>query len=360
MQVQRRDRVEVSRTAWGQSRRFWISPAVLLILSLTCSFPAFAQKKTHTTTDDVRNHTDAPALLWRQPADLTSQNLFYGPGGKQDEPHGKFTFEKEDLAGTNPKFFVRDEDGVKWKAKLGVEARPETVASRVIWSVGYFASEDYFLPELKVENMAHLSRGQEQVSADGLVRNARLKRHLKGEKEMGSWKWRHNPFSGTRELDGLRVMMALINNWDLKDINNSVYEDKSSQGSERISMVSDLGASFGSTGPGWSMSRSKGNFRLYEHSKFISKITTTYIDFNVPTRPTFIWCLYPPSFIGRMRLRWIGKHIPRDHVRWIAALLAQLSTDQIRDSFRAGGYSPEEVERYTQVVMRRVHELNKL
>ena len=60
------------------------------------------------------------------------------------QPHGTFTFLKEDRKGSNPKFDVQDENGVKWKVKLGSEARPETVASRLVWAVGYFANEDYF------------------------------------------------------------------------------------------------------------------------------------------------------------------------------------------------------------------------
>ena len=88
--------------------------------------------------------------LWRQPKDIRSENLFYGPGGKAHEPHGPFTFVKEDLNGTNPKYDVRDQDGVKWKIKLGAEARPETVATRFVWAVGYHADEDYFLPEVRV------------------------------------------------------------------------------------------------------------------------------------------------------------------------------------------------------------------
>src|SRR5665213_348897 len=83
--------------------------------------------------------TDLPAKLWVAPANIGSRDLFFGPGGQQDAPHGTtFKFEKEDLDGTNPKFVVRDQDGVKWKIKLGEEARPETAASRLVWAVGYF------------------------------------------------------------------------------------------------------------------------------------------------------------------------------------------------------------------------------
>ena len=62
-----------------------------------------------------------PAVLWRQPNDITTRNLYYGRGGKAHEPRGAFTFVKEDLKGSNPKFDAVDESGVKWKVKLGDE-----------------------------------------------------------------------------------------------------------------------------------------------------------------------------------------------------------------------------------------------
>jgi hypothetical protein len=82
---------------------------------------------------------------------MASRDLFYGPGGRQHEPHGPFTFVNEDLDGTNPKFVVSDRDGVKWKVQLGLEARPETVATRLVWAVGFYANEDYFLSDLRVD-----------------------------------------------------------------------------------------------------------------------------------------------------------------------------------------------------------------
>src|SRR5216110_2797235 len=67
-------------------------------------------------------------VLWRDPGDIASRNLFYGPGGEKNQPRGPYTFVKEDLEGSNPKFIVEDGGGVKWKVKLGIEAQPETVA----------------------------------------------------------------------------------------------------------------------------------------------------------------------------------------------------------------------------------------
>ena len=223
--------------------------------------------------------------MWRYPTDIATRNLYYGPGGKAHEPAGTFTFEKEDLEGSNPKFDVIGEDGVKWKVKLGDEARPETVASRLVWAVGYFADEDYFVPALRVKDMPRLHRGRKLVTPDGIAHDARLKRTSPEAKKIGTWEWLHDPFTGTRELNGLRVLMAVINNWDLKDENNAVYQVNDADGPRQLYVVSDLGASFGTTGLSWTRRGSRGNLKAYTHSKWIRHLGPKFVDFNVPSRP---------------------------------------------------------------------------
>ncbi len=299
--------------------------------------------------------------LWQRPSDIRSRDLYYGPGGKSRAPHSRYTFVKEDMDGTNPKLRVLDENGVKWRVKLGVEARPETAASRLLWAVGYSTNEFYFLPTLQVDDLpAHLHRGQNLVGPGGVLRNVEMKRLEKDEDKTGVWSWRHNPFSGTREFNGLRVMMALTNNWDLKDENNAVYEVKQPDEREEIYRISDLGATFGYTGASWRVVMTRGGVRDYCRSKFITKVTPTYVDFNDPTRPALVYVFNPPGLIKRIRMRWIGRHVPRADARWVGQLLAQLSPDQIRDAFRASGYSPEEVELYTRAVEDRIRALNEL
>ena len=70
------------------------------------------------------------AVLWRAPDDIQSRDLIHGIGGREHLPQGPFTFVKEDLKGSSPKHNVLDRDGVKWKVKLGLEAKPETAAAR--------------------------------------------------------------------------------------------------------------------------------------------------------------------------------------------------------------------------------------
>jgi hypothetical protein len=299
-----------------------------------------------------------PEKLWVDPVDIQTRNLFYGPGGKEHQPTGtSFTFVDEDMDGTNPKYNVKAEDGVKWKIKLGAEAKPETAATRLVWAAGYFTQEDYFLPDVHVTNLpAHLRRGRKLVGADGEMRNVRLKRHQKDEEKLGDWRWREDPFANSREWNGLRVLMSLINNWDLKDNNNAVYET----GGERIYMVSDLGASFGTNGYNPSSGLSKGNLRNYERSHFILKTTADYVDFGAPSRPELFVFFNPAEFFPRMNMRWIGKRIPRSDARWMGQLLARLSHEQIRDAFRAAGYTPEETDGFAKVVERRIGQLAAL
>src|SRR5579872_3996130 len=87
-----------------------------------------------------------PPVMWTEPQDIRARNLIYGAGGEAGQPRAPFTFTEEDQEGSNPKFDVVDGNGTKWKVKLGLEARPETAASRLVWAIGYYSENDYFLP----------------------------------------------------------------------------------------------------------------------------------------------------------------------------------------------------------------------
>ena len=293
--------------------------------------------------------------LWNDRGDIASLNLFYGPGGGEHEPSGTFTFVEEDTKGTSPKFVVMDEQGVRWKVKLGDETKPETAASRLVWAAGYFTDEDYYLPELRVANLPKLARGSKFVSADGVIQGARLERKLKGEKKDGNWSWFKNPFVGTKELDGLRVMMALINNWDLKEVNNAIYNVK---GEGLRYVVSDLGATFGQTGN--AITRSKGNIGEFSGSKFIQKVAADHVDFFFSSRPLLLSAVDVPYYAKRTHMQDIAKHIPVAHARWLGQLLAQLTDEQLHDCFRAAGYAPVEVEVIVTMVKQRINDLNNL
>jgi len=304
----------------------------------------------------IEARTPVPVVIWHETVDVPQLNLIYGAGGKEDapNPNAKYKFRKEDESGTSPKFDVEDDSGVRWRVKLGAEPRAETAATRLLFAAGYFVDEDYYIEELHVEGLEKLHRGQSFVTGEGMVHGARLERRMKEIKKLGTWEWSKNPFVGSREFNGLRVMMALVNNWDLKTVNNSIYqmEDQTEY------VVTDVGATFGKTGN--TASRSKSNLKDFEDSKFIDKVKEDHVDFVLHSRPLFITAFDVPNYQERTAMQAITKHIPRRDAKWLGQRLGQLTEEQIRDCFRAGGYTPEEVEGYSRVIQHRIAELNAL
>jgi hypothetical protein len=291
------------------------------------------------------------SVLWRQPTDIRTRNLSLGPGGQRLRPQGPFKFIKEDSDGSSPKFVVQDIKGVQWKVKLGDEAKPETAATRLLWAVGYFADIDYYHPSLQVIGLPKLNRGQKYLSGN-VVHGARLERVDKSVKKVDDWSWFDNPFVGSKEFNGLRVMMALMNNWDLKEVNNAIYDvDRR----ERRYVVSDLGATFGRTGGGWT--RSKGSVEDYLESRFIDDVEPTKVDLVLHSRPPILYAAAIPYYRERTRMSQVAKDIPRSHARWIGQLLVQLSDRQIRDAFLGAGYSAGESRAYAAKVRERIGQL---
>jgi hypothetical protein len=293
-------------------------------------------------------------VLWQQ-RDVATCNLLYGTGGEERAPTGPFTFIREDVDGTQPKFEIEDGQGTRWKAKLGIEARSETAATRLVWAAGYFTDEDYYLPELKVEGLPTLKRGREYISGDGLVVGARLERKIPGEKKVGGWSWLKNPFVGTREFNGLKVLMALINDWDLKEVNNSIYDEP--DGVQRY-VVSDLGASFGRNSNEYD--RSKGDVDGYLRSSFVKEVRPQEVDFVLQHYPFWVSAARVVHFREYGQMEQLVQHIPRSDVTWMGQLLGQLSDNQIGDAFRAAGFSAVEVDAYTAMIRARLAELHAL
>ena len=342
-------------------RRF--HAAVLAFFFVASALPILSQdqpKKSKSESKDaakaqkIAEAQSLPAALWRDPGDVSALDLMGGPGGREKapKPGGHYTFVKEDLNGTSTKFYIKDADGVEWLAKIGEEAQPETAATRFVWAMGYFADTDYFVDSIHVDNMPKLTHGKKHKEVKADIANVRLKRQDSGEKSIGNWSWYENPFVGTREFNGLRVMMALINNWDLKEVNNKIYPVDGA----REFVVSDLGASFGRTGA--VTTRSKGNLRDYEHSKFIVKSAPESVSFKMSTKPSFVLKPFEhKNYEMRAKMETVTKGIPRADVQWIAVQLSRLTPEQVRDAFRAAGFAPDAVERYAKTIETRISEL---
>jgi hypothetical protein len=313
-----------------------------------------------TATADKRDPKAAPpGVLWTDPGDVSRRNLRYGPGGAELEPQPPFTFVEEDTGGTSPKFRAKDARGTVWQVKLGIESQVETVVTRLLWAVGYFADEAYFLHEVPVAGLTTLMRGNEWLKPGGVLMHARFEPRREGTEKLDTWEWEDNPFVGTRELDGLKVMMMLLNNWDARDANNAIVQVARPDGSTEIRyLVSDLGAALGKAGG--KGTHSKNDVADFAESKFVAGVEQGIVKFHYSVRPKGLGMfaiIYPP-YVGRIRdIEETMEGIKVEHARWIGSLLSQLTDEQLRDAFTAAWYPEESTTAYMRALRARFQQL---
>ena len=336
----------------------------LVLLSIILAFGLQSQ-----AFDDKskKSKRDATPVLWRNPGNIRSRDLLYGPGSARLAPVSPFTFIEEDKSGESPKFDVRDARGVVWRVKLGPEAQSETVATRLVWSVGYFAEEAYYFERAQVSGLPRLSRGREFVSSDRrAVFGARFEPRRANVERGPDWDWNDNPFKGTRELSGLKVLMILLNNFDARAANNRIFYVKSSRRGveEARYVVSDLGATLGKA-DGLGGRRTKNNLKDFLSTRFVTGTEDDgrTVEFDYDTRPTKLGTfsiLYPPYYLGEVKKERAMRGIPTDDARWIGSLLSQLSDEQLRDAFRAANYNTATMEGYVRALRERINQLTRL
>jgi len=273
-------------------------------------------------------------VFWRRPVDIRNRDLFLGPGGSSMRPDlSRIEFIKEEKGGYSKKFRVRDGSGREWVAKIGKEAQSETSAVRLLWAVGYPTEINYLEPRVT-------------IPGKGTFTNVRFEARPEGVKRVGEWKWSRNPFVQTREFQGLKIMMALINNWDIKDSNNEMLQFRGRDGDVLVYIISDLGATFGhasGTPLFWRITRSRNNPKNYANSDFLKKVKDNRVELK---------------YGGKNK--GLFKNINVDDATWIASWLSQLSDQQIRDAFRAANYTPSEINLLAREVRQRTNELVNL
>jgi len=296
------------------------------LLAVVCvAVPATAQTNTSRSSA-------SGAAMW-EPVDVSKRNLLLGAGGASMRPDlRRVRFVRKETGGNNLKYRIRDASGRIWVAKIADESQPEVAANRLLWAVGYRTEIDYVARRLT-------------IPGKGTFTNIRLEARPKGIDRDGDWEWDSNPFVGTREFKGLRVMMALINNWDLKDSNNAILRT----GRQAQYIVSDLGSSFGKLPVSSAFilnrfGRSVNDPEDFANSTFIHKVEDNgEIDFYYKAK-------------GKKLL----EQIRVEDARWIGRLLGRLSDRQIRDAFRAANYSPAQITILSRAVKSRIRQLNTL
>ena len=384
--------------------------ALLLAVSLS-SFVASAQNKdkTEKKKEEAANAQGTP-VLWQEPTDIASRDLFLGPGGDAMKPDlSHVTFDRDEPGGYSVKFRVRDGSGRVWVAKLGNEAQPETAAVRLVWAVGYMTEINYLAPCVHIEGAPKPRKDVERCNNGADFANVRFEARPKAVKRLDIWSWKNNPFVGTKEMQGLIVIMAMMNNWDLKDENNKILlvpvnnselepvsnaklptpndtlsdkptgtpddQNKSDDQSKADNNNSDNNSSGNNKAGNDKPDSSKpvGAPTNYEQQYIISDLGATFgktgnaITHNRNRPETFIKTKFVKKVEGgRVQFDYHGKsgslfdNITVEQAKWIGDLLSRLSNQQIADAFRAANYSPEEIQALTQALRARINELVNL
>jgi len=267
-------------------------------------------------------------ILWEKTS-ISKRDLFAGPGGNEMKPDmSRIELIKEEKGGHNKKYRIKDGSGHVWVAKLGREAQPETAAVRLIWGLGYKSEINYLVPKLT-------------IPGKGTFANVRLEARPENVKRLDEWKWKDNPFVGTKELQGLKMMMVFMSNWDVLDLQNQILEVNG----QHHYIVSDLGSTFGRLGNNnlplfYRIGRKVGSPKHFEKTRFIKAVDDDELKV---------------AYKGKNRS--LFKHFTVGQGRWLLGLLRQLSDAQIRDAFRAANYSQADVATYTKTVKRKIREL---
>ena len=291
---------------------------VFLLLLELCALTAQAQQK--------RTANGTP-ILW-EPVQISQRDLYWGPGGRAMFPVLEgIRFVGRQTGGNNLKFRLQEKSGREWIVKAADESQPEVAATRLLWAIGYPTEVDYIVPKVSIAKWGNYENVRFEARPDGVKRGDR-------------WSWDDNPFKTSNEFAGLRIMMAMLNNWDLKDENTVILE----KDGKLYYAISDLGSSFGKLAK-HSSTRSGRSVNEPEHyagSTFIKAVDSNVIHFA-----------YTGARADLMR----GLNV--EHGRWLADLLLQLSAKQIEDAFRAANYKPEEVAKLAASFKARIAELDK-
>ena len=291
--------------------------------------------------------------IWRDPGAVESLELSSGPDGPGGAPAPPFTFVEEHLTGSQPCVSVTDTRGRRWRVKWGNEVRAENFAVRLVWACGYHAETTYFVESGAIAGAHSLQRASACIGDDCRFREARFELddpEVRKLFEEHSWAWNDNPFIGTPQLNGLKVLVMLLADWDTKDrrdvargSNTAIFEHRvGSWRREARYLITDWGGSMGRWGS-TIVTRGRWDPEGFEaqNPEFVIGTEGETVRFG---------------YVGQ-RTADIATGISIEDVRWLCRYLARLTDAQLRAALDASGASPDETERFTRAIRGRIQML---
>jgi hypothetical protein len=225
---------------------------------------------------------------------------------------------------------------------------------RVASSCGYFAEETHFVASGTITGATTLGRARDCIDErDGSFYDGRFELDDPAVNKMfeeHSWAWDDNPFVGTRELNGLKIVVMLLSNWDTKDrrdvargSNTAIFEHRLANGRrEARYLLIDWGGSMGRWG---SNPATRGRWNAEGFAEQTPGFVTGVADGCV----TF-------GYAGQ-RTADVAHGIPLEHVRWFSPYLEQLTEDYLSRALSVSGASAEDTPRFVAALRDRIRQI---
>jgi hypothetical protein len=297
--------------------------------------------------------TAARHVLWRDPGAIERLDLVSGPGGPDCIPVPPYRFVEEHASGSQPCVSVTDGRGRRWRVKWGQEVRCETFAVRLAWACGYFAEITHLVASGRIDGVGPLTRAAGCVDASGAFTDARFELDDPAvEKlfEAHSWSWTDNPFVGTRELAGLKILLMLISNWDNKDqrdvargSNTAIYVTRLSRWRREAQyLIVDWGGSMGRWGRAVvTRGRWDPDGFAAQTPQFVTGVSGAFVQFG---------------YTGQRTLD-ARANIRVEDVAWLCRYLGRVTDAQLRAALGASGATDEESVSFTASLRARIDQL---
>jgi hypothetical protein len=291
--------------------------------------------------------------IWHEPDVSGPADLRFGPGGREAAPAPPYAFVEEHARGSQPCVAVRDARSRLWRVKWGHEVRPESFAVRFAWSCGYFAEVTHYVAEGRIEGAANLARARNCVDQDGRFVDARFEledRSVRMFFDEHSWSWNDNPFVGTKQLSGLKIVNMLLSNWDTKDrrdvsrgSNTAIFEYPISRWArEARYLITDWGGAMGKWGTTVvSRGRWDPDGFAAQTPSFVTGVRDGYVNFG---------------YQGQ-RTAEITRGITIEHAEWFYRYARRLTDEALRTGLRASGATEEEAAKFAAALRDRIGQL---
>ena len=312
-------------------RTHWLSSTLALAVAAVVFVHVSAAQEQKPQDKPAAKAEPAASLaeLWVEPE--PDRDLFHGVGGARLAPDTSNTFNVLEIKirGFSEGYTVEDDAEREWSVKLPPEAITEVACSRILWGLGYHQPPVYLVREWK-------ARGAVSPNPQLPARFRQKNPDFHGLEAGGSWAFKDNPFVGTRQMAGLIVLQAILENPDIKASNNTIYTLKTpAEGASKWYVVRDLGYSLGSSG----FNAPRADIDAFEKAPYIRGVADGKVQFH---------------FGGQYKSTL--KNITVEDVRWISERLARLTDRQWRDAFRAAAYETSVADRYIRRLKARIAE----